>query len=75
MLSIIVYIHIYNVYNHILCTCMYVHVFDSLHFQDARGDQCDKCGRLINATELKVSYLGTYDPVNTRLSDNHSSTC
>ena len=23
--------------------------------QDARGDQCDKCGKLINATELKVS--------------------
>ena len=22
--------------------------------QDARGDQCDKCGKLINATELKV---------------------
>ena len=26
----------------------------NFHFQDARGDQCDKCGRLINATELKV---------------------
>ena len=22
--------------------------------QDARGDQCDKCGKLINAIELKV---------------------
>ena len=22
--------------------------------QDARGDQCDACGKLINATELKV---------------------
>ena len=22
---------------------------------DARGDQCDKCGRLINAVDLKVS--------------------
>ena len=26
-------------------------------YEDARGDQCDKCGRLINATELKVSTL------------------
>ena len=24
-------------------------------YEDARGDQCDKCGKLINATELKVS--------------------
>ena len=24
--------------------------------QDARGDQCDKCGKLINATELKASF-------------------
>lgn len=22
-------------------------------YEDARGDQCDKCGKLINATELK----------------------
>lgn len=22
-------------------------------FEDARGDQCDKCGKLVNATELK----------------------
>lgn len=29
----------------------------NLYFQDARGDQCDKCGRLINATELKVVSL------------------
>ena len=26
-------------------------------FQDARGDQCDKCGRLINAPELKAILL------------------
>ena len=26
--------------------------------QDARGDQCDKCGKLINATELKAGWLG-----------------
>ena len=25
--------------------------------QDARGDQCDKCGKLINATELKVLFI------------------
>jgi methionyl-tRNA synthetase len=25
--------------------------------QDARGDQCDACGKLINATELKVGLL------------------
>jgi methionyl-tRNA synthetase len=25
--------------------------------QDARGDQCDACGKLINATELKVLYI------------------
>ena len=24
------------------------------NYADARGDQCDKCGKLINATELKV---------------------
>lgn len=24
-------------------------------YEEARGDQCDKCGKLINATELKVS--------------------
>jgi len=24
------------------------------NFDDARGDQCDKCGKLINAVELKV---------------------
>ena len=23
--------------------------------QDARGDQCDKCSKLINATDLKVA--------------------
>jgi methionyl-tRNA synthetase len=27
------------------------HVFSS--FEDARGDQCDGCGKLINAIELK----------------------
>ena len=25
-----------------------------LFLQDARGDQCDSCGKLINAIELKV---------------------
>lgn len=25
----------------------------SCHYEDARGDQCDKCGKLINAIELK----------------------
>lgn len=25
------------------------------HYDDARGDQCDKCGKLINAIDLKVS--------------------
>lgn len=25
------------------------------NYDDARGDQCDKCGKLINATDLKVS--------------------
>lgn len=25
-------------------------------YPEARGDQCDKCGRLINAVELKVSW-------------------
>lgn len=24
------------------------------NYEEARGDQCDKCGKLINATELKV---------------------
>lgn len=24
-------------------------------YDDARGDQCDKCGKLINATDLKVN--------------------
>lgn len=24
-------------------------------YEEARGDQCDKCGKLINAIELKVS--------------------
>lgn len=24
-------------------------------YPEARGDQCDKCGRLINAVELRVS--------------------
>ena len=28
--------------------------------QDARGDQCDKCGKLINATELKVAMTTHY---------------
>lgn len=23
------------------------------HYEDARGDQCDKCGKLVNAVELK----------------------
>lgn len=27
-------------------------------YQEARGDQCDKCGKLINAVELKVSCRG-----------------
>ena len=27
---------------------------------DARGDQCDKCGRLINAVDLKVGVYSTY---------------
>lgn len=27
-------------------------------YPEARGDQCDKCGRLINAVELKVRHLG-----------------
>lgn len=26
-------------------------------YEDARGDQCDKCGKLINAIELKVTYV------------------
>lgn len=28
-------------------------------YPEARGDQCDKCGRLINAVELKVRTLAT----------------
>lgn len=31
------------------------------NYEEARGDQCDKCGKLINATELKVMPL--YKPV------------
>ena len=30
-------------------------------YQDARGDQCDKCGKLINATELKVGIIALYN--------------
>ena len=31
------------------------------HYNDARGDQCDKCGKLINAVDLKVNtYTHTY---------------
>lgn len=26
-------------------------------YDDARGDQCDKCGKLINAIDLKVNIL------------------
>ncbi|KFZ60734.1 Methionine--tRNA ligase, cytoplasmic, partial [Antrostomus carolinensis] len=26
---------------------------EQLHYEEARGDQCDKCGKLINAVELK----------------------
>ena len=29
--------------------------------QDARGDQCDACGKLINATELKVLCMICYN--------------
>ena len=25
------------------------------HYDDARGDQCDQCGKLINAVDLKVN--------------------
>lgn len=28
-------------------------------YPEARGDQCDKCGRLINAVELRVRTLAT----------------
>ena len=28
-------------------------------YQEARGDQCDKCGKLINAVELKVRGTGS----------------
>ena len=33
-----------------------VNIFFMLNLfkQDARGDQCDACGKLLNATELKV---------------------
>lgn len=27
------------------------------NYEEARGDQCDKCGKLINATELKVFFF------------------
>lgn len=31
-----------------------------LHLQGARGDQCDSCGKLINAIELKVKLVFFY---------------
>lgn len=44
-------------YWHIVSVKMH-HSVDLCCFQDARGDQCDKCGKLINATELKVGWEG-----------------
>lgn len=36
-----------------------VNIFFMLNLfkQDARGDQCDSCGKLLNATELKVYHF------------------
>ena len=43
--------------------CLCVCVCESMNgMQDARGDQCDKCGRLLNPTELinpKCKLTGT----------------
>ena len=42
--------------------CLIILLVWSLCLQDARGDQCDKCGRLINATELKVCIANSLSP-------------
>ena len=32
-------------------------------YEDARGDQCDSCGKLVDATALKVSPVPSSDNV------------
>lgn len=42
-------------------------------YPEARGDQCDKCGRLINAVELRVSWTVHVDDKRQEVDDRDES--